>query len=295
MEVELKQLMADLQSLNQSLPDPSLHASLLKDVCLSSTRVALEFYRVARDAILLYEVVVPVKGEFYERRTTRDAILLYEVVVPVKIVALLLENGADVNSRNYCGQTDLMQACRYGHWEVVQTLMLFRCNSARVRKHIRRIVGVGHVEDFESIPDAAKRATSIQAIPSYSARRSLFEHYVKTRVEEERKEKRAAQKAAIEGFKQLLDEASEESYTHRLEATTQKSQQSREAAADGSTTSIVDPDAVWRETALASYKNCVYGMRSFFTSSLRTLTLRPSLGSATSRAVQPEEGMDLRL
>ena len=50
---------------------------------------------------------------------------------------------------------------------------------------------------------------SIQAIPSYSARRSLFEHFVKTRAEEERKEKRAAQKAAIEGFKQLLDEASE--------------------------------------------------------------------------------------
>jgi hypothetical protein len=49
----------------------------------------------------------------------------------------------------------------------------------------------------------------IQAIPSYSARRTLFEHYVKNRAEEERKEKRAAQKAAIEGFKQLLDEASE--------------------------------------------------------------------------------------
>ncbi|CAJ1933801.1 unnamed protein product [Sphenostylis stenocarpa] len=49
-----------------------------------------------------------------------------------------------------------------------------------------------------------------KAIPSYSARRSLFEHYVKTRAEEERKEKRAAQKAAIEGFKQLLDEASED-------------------------------------------------------------------------------------
>lgn len=48
-----------------------------------------------------------------------------------------------------------------------------------------------------------------KAIPSYSLRRSLFEHYVKTRVEEERKEKRAAQKAAIEGFKRLLDEASE--------------------------------------------------------------------------------------
>ncbi|XP_022992104.1 pre-mRNA-processing protein 40C [Cucurbita maxima] len=49
-----------------------------------------------------------------------------------------------------------------------------------------------------------------KAIPSYSARRSLFEHFVKTRAEEERKEKRAAQKAAIEGFKQLLDSASED-------------------------------------------------------------------------------------
>ncbi|KAJ7969994.1 E3 ubiquitin-protein ligase XBAT33-like [Quillaja saponaria] len=48
-----------------------------------------------------------------------------------EIVALLLENGADVNSRNYCGQTSLMQACRYGHWEVVQTLLLFRCNVTR--------------------------------------------------------------------------------------------------------------------------------------------------------------------
>ncbi|GAV80419.1 WW domain-containing protein/FF domain-containing protein, partial [Cephalotus follicularis] len=49
-----------------------------------------------------------------------------------------------------------------------------------------------------------------KAIPSHSARRSLFEHYVKTRAEEERKEKRAAQKVAIEGFKQLLEEASED-------------------------------------------------------------------------------------
>ncbi|XVE91918.1 hypothetical protein REPUB_Repub01dG0052600 [Reevesia pubescens] len=49
-----------------------------------------------------------------------------------------------------------------------------------------------------------------KAIASHSARRSLFEHYVKTRAEEERREKRAAQKAAIEGFKQLLNEASED-------------------------------------------------------------------------------------
>ncbi|XP_039123921.1 E3 ubiquitin-protein ligase XBAT33-like [Dioscorea cayenensis subsp. rotundata] len=43
-----------------------------------------------------------------------------------EIVTLLLENGADVNSRNYCDQTALMQACRNGHWEVVQTLLLYR-------------------------------------------------------------------------------------------------------------------------------------------------------------------------
>lgn len=49
----------------------------------------------------------------------------------------------------------------------------------------------------------------LQAIPSYSARRAIFDHFVRTRAEEERKEKRAAQKAAIEGYKQLLDEAKE--------------------------------------------------------------------------------------
>ncbi|KMZ62840.1 E3 ubiquitin-protein ligase XBAT33 [Zostera marina] len=44
------------------------------------------------------------------------------------IAALLLENGADVNSRNYCGQTAIMQACRYGYWEVVQTLLVHKSN-----------------------------------------------------------------------------------------------------------------------------------------------------------------------
>ncbi|GAB2265229.1 E3 ubiquitin-protein ligase xbat33 [Dionaea muscipula] len=65
-----------------------------------------------------------------------------------EIVTLLLENGADVNSRNYCGQTALMQACRYGHWEVVQTLLLFRCNvtradylSGRTALHFSAIIG----------------------------------------------------------------------------------------------------------------------------------------------------------
>ncbi|CAM0956429.1 unnamed protein product [Alopecurus aequalis] len=47
------------------------------------------------------------------------------------IVTLLLEKGADVNARNYCGQTALMHACRHGHWEVVQMLLLFKCNVTR--------------------------------------------------------------------------------------------------------------------------------------------------------------------
>nr|GEZ32389.1 hypothetical protein [Tanacetum cinerariifolium]GEZ81429.1 hypothetical protein [Tanacetum cinerariifolium] len=40
----------------------------------------------------------------------------------------------------------------------------------------------------------------LHAIPSYSARRTLFDHFVPTRAEEERKEKRAAYKALIEGY-----------------------------------------------------------------------------------------------
>ncbi|CAL5185282.1 unnamed protein product [Lathyrus oleraceus] len=65
-----------------------------------------------------------------------------------EIVALLLEKGADVNSRNYCGQTALMQACRHGHWEVGQTLMLYRCNvmkadylSGRTALHFAAVSG----------------------------------------------------------------------------------------------------------------------------------------------------------
>ncbi|KAF9608664.1 hypothetical protein IFM89_010448 [Coptis chinensis] len=48
-----------------------------------------------------------------------------------EIVALLLENGADVNSRNYCGQTVLMHVCRHVHWEVVQAFLLFKSNVTR--------------------------------------------------------------------------------------------------------------------------------------------------------------------
>ncbi|KAJ3682116.1 hypothetical protein LUZ60_014689 [Juncus effusus] len=48
-----------------------------------------------------------------------------------ELVTLLLEKGAEVNSRNYCGQTALMHACRYGHWEVAQTLLIFKSNVTR--------------------------------------------------------------------------------------------------------------------------------------------------------------------
>ncbi|KNA08958.1 hypothetical protein SOVF_158010 isoform B [Spinacia oleracea] len=48
-----------------------------------------------------------------------------------EIVSLLLETGVDINLRNYRGQTALMQACQHGHWEVVQTLVLFKANIHR--------------------------------------------------------------------------------------------------------------------------------------------------------------------
>ncbi|RYR15912.1 hypothetical protein Ahy_B04g072865 [Arachis hypogaea] len=84
-------------------------------------------------------------------------------------------------------------------------------------------------------------------------------------------------------------------YHYRLEDVTQQSQQSKEDTVDGSIASVVDFDAVWRKTVSAPYKNHIYGLGSFFASSLHTSTLRPSSRSATSQDVKPEEGMDLRL
>ncbi|RYR26188.1 hypothetical protein Ahy_B02g060361 [Arachis hypogaea] len=101
----------------------------------------------------------------------------------------------------------------------------------------------------------------------------------------------------VETFKytHMLKENKARFVDQRLEAATQQSQQSGEDATDGSKASVVDPDAVWHEIASAPYKNRIYRIGSFFVSSLRTSTLRLSSGSATSRAVQPEEGMDLML
>lgn len=48
-----------------------------------------------------------------------------------EIVSLLLKSGVDIDLRNYRGQTALMQACQYGHWEVVLVLMLFKANTQK--------------------------------------------------------------------------------------------------------------------------------------------------------------------
>ncbi|PRQ56694.1 putative RZZ complex, subunit Zw10 protein [Rosa chinensis] len=49
----------------------------LEDVCLSSPRVALEFYHAARDVLLLYEVVIPVKRERQLDGINQVAVLMH--------------------------------------------------------------------------------------------------------------------------------------------------------------------------------------------------------------------------
>ncbi|RYR28213.1 hypothetical protein Ahy_B01g052331 [Arachis hypogaea] len=66
-------------------------------------------------------------------------------------------------------------------------------------------------------------------------------------------------------------------YTHALKENKETFADQQEDATDGSAASVVDPDVVWCKTALAPYKNCVYGVGWFFTSSLCTSTLREIL------------------
>ncbi|XP_016441533.1 centromere/kinetochore protein zw10 homolog [Nicotiana tabacum] len=49
----------------------------LKDVCLSSPRVGLEFYHAARDSLLLYEAVIPVKFERQLDSINHSAVLIH--------------------------------------------------------------------------------------------------------------------------------------------------------------------------------------------------------------------------
>ncbi|KAE8671074.1 Centromere/kinetochore protein zw10-like protein [Hibiscus syriacus] len=67
------------------------------DVCLSSTRVALEFYHAARDAILLYEAVIPVKLERQLDGINQVAILMHNDCLSLsrEILGLTFEYRAD--------------------------------------------------------------------------------------------------------------------------------------------------------------------------------------------------------
>ncbi|KAB1202430.1 hypothetical protein CJ030_MR8G019502 [Morella rubra] len=72
----------------------------LKDVCLSSTRVALEFYHAARDAILLYEVVIPVKLEKQLDSINHVAVLMHNdcIFLSQEILGLAFEYGVEFPS-----------------------------------------------------------------------------------------------------------------------------------------------------------------------------------------------------
>ncbi|KAH7576677.1 hypothetical protein JRO89_XS01G0129800 [Xanthoceras sorbifolium] len=72
----------------------------LKDVCLSSTRVALEFYHAARDVILLYEAVIPVKLERQLDGINQVAALMHNdcLYLSLEILALAFEYHADFPS-----------------------------------------------------------------------------------------------------------------------------------------------------------------------------------------------------
>ncbi|WOL12810.1 E3 ubiquitin-protein like [Canna indica] len=84
----------------------------------------------------------------------------------VEILTMLLENGADVNLRNICGQTPLMEACCTGKWEAVQTLLLFRCNVSKIehlsgRTALHFAAAGGHIRCIrllaaDLLPDSSK-------------------------------------------------------------------------------------------------------------------------------------------
>eukprot|EP00249_Psilotum_nudum_P006859 c20117_g1_i1 orf=889-2313(+) len=108
-----------------------------------------------------------------------------------EIVMLLLHAGIDIDIRNYCGQTALMQACRYGHWEVVQTLILNKANvkradylNGRTALHFAAINGHARcirllfADYIPSVVDWNKKSTSAlkeegSSMPTYLDRNSL--------------------------------------------------------------------------------------------------------------------------
>lgn len=69
----------------------------LKDVCLSSSIVALEFYHAARDALLLYEAVIPVKLERQLDGINQVAVLIHNdcLFLSQEILGLAFEYKSD--------------------------------------------------------------------------------------------------------------------------------------------------------------------------------------------------------
>ncbi|PWA73800.1 centromere/kinetochore protein, putative (ZW10) [Artemisia annua] len=69
----------------------------LKDVCLSSATVALEFYHAARDALLLYEAVIPVKLERQLDGINQVAVLIHNdcLFLSQEILGLIFEYQSD--------------------------------------------------------------------------------------------------------------------------------------------------------------------------------------------------------
>uniref|UniRef100_A0A0V0I4L0 Putative ovule protein n=1 Tax=Solanum chacoense TaxID=4108 RepID=A0A0V0I4L0_SOLCH len=56
---------------------PTETGSNMQDVCLSSSRVGLEFYHAARDSLLLYEAIIPVKFERQLDSINHSAVLIH--------------------------------------------------------------------------------------------------------------------------------------------------------------------------------------------------------------------------
>ncbi|KAJ6808982.1 centromere/kinetochore protein zw10-like protein [Iris pallida] len=76
-----------------------VHAAL-KDACMSSTRVAKEFYHAARDALLLYKAIVPVKLEKQLDSISQIAIIIHNdcYYLSQEILGLAFQYRADFPS-----------------------------------------------------------------------------------------------------------------------------------------------------------------------------------------------------
>ncbi|CAO2812817.1 unnamed protein product [Amaranthus hypochondriacus] len=72
----------------------------LQDVCLSSPRVALEFYHAARDVLLLYEAIIPIKLERQRDSINQAAVLMHNdcLFLSQEILGLAFEYRPDFPS-----------------------------------------------------------------------------------------------------------------------------------------------------------------------------------------------------